>query len=236
MTYITPKPPKHRKVDHPDPQGPFVVGPRQRGRVSEATKARRIREAQVQHPELFTGSGRETVISTNPDLALDKIVPRGEFLVPSTDEHGHAATLVFRLPPKMSYLCEAIVATREFPFSTKSDLARWALHLGLKYLSDLTRNKRISNYHSMLSAALTMARVSHEEANFKTDLDKMMATIDALLMSGNTLRARRTLADIAGKLGAIDDPEWRDRYLRVLHDRFPDLLDKKLKKRKGGKK
>lgn len=233
MTFITPKPPRDRAVAHPDPDGPFVVPPtrKSRGRPSQRDRDRQLARAQQEHPELFLEGGRETIVRTDPNLSRD-IVPRGEFLIPSTDEHGHAATMVFRLPPNMAYLVESIVAAREFPFLTKSDLARWSLHLGLKYLADLTKHRRVSNYHSMLTAALTLSRVRMEEVEYARDLEKMLQPVSQLIQAGHSARARRLLSELHANLSAIDDEEWRGRYLKVLYERFAELMPERPRDRK----
>jgi len=160
----------------------------------------------------------------DPDLADVGFVPRGDFLVPATDDRGHSASMIFRLPPNLLYLAEALVASREFPFTTKAELVRWALWQGLKLLGDITRNRQISNYHSMLQAALSVARVSEQQVQFQRDIEKMCGTIHALMMTGAEKQARKLLAEIIGNIEAIDEEDWRDRYRQALTAKFPHLM------------
>ena len=145
-----------------------------------------------------------------------------EFRVPASDTKGHSARHWFRCIPIMARQVDQIVQAKKFPYRTKGDLLRHALHRHMKWLSTLEPMVTVSG---QVDAVLEIMRDEEMNDDFSLVFEKMKERVSQHLASGANREAVRLVMTIQGCINEMPGGFWKDKYKKQLKNQFGDMLE-----------
>ena len=153
-----------------------------------------------------------------------------EFRISASDTKGHSARLWFRCIPAMTRQLEQILQARQFPYRTKGDILRHALHRHMRWLNTL---EPISSVCSQVDAILELMRDEEMNNDFSLVFEKLEDRISRHTAEGSEKEAMRLLMIVQGHVGSMPDGFWKDKYKGKLQDKYGGLLKKATKANLG---
>lgn len=150
--------------------------------------------------------------------------PLSDFMVPAQDAHGHSVKVIFRCVPAYKRQIEIIISSKEFPFETESDLARWCLSRGLRMLSAISKKKEAPSYQAIIATWEHAAEVEMEYAKMGKALGRIYLAVRKLIEEDHHGPARKILLQVQERLDGIDDDYWRELYRDKLLGDFGAFL------------
>jgi len=144
-----------------------------------------------------------------------------EFIIPASDPKGHSARHWFRCIPAMARQTEQIIQTKKFPYRTKGDLLRHALHRHVSWLSSIEPMVTISG---QVDAILEIMRDEEMNNDFALVFDKMKERIAQHLAIGSRREAARLVLTIQNCIKEMPEGYWKDRYKNKIKRKYGDLL------------
>lgn len=146
-----------------------------------------------------------------------------DFHVPiSAGTDDLSVTQSFRCTSKTDRQIEIILSAKKFPYITKGDLLRHALHRHLDYLTRLQPS--MPSIMPAIEAIREITRQEADMAKFGGTLDEIQGTINRLLGHGRIDQARALVNQIYYKAKKIADENWRDHYLTTIYKDYGFLL------------
>lgn len=145
-----------------------------------------------------------------------------EFLVPASDDHGHAARCNTRYPTTFEREIQVIVASRQFPFQEESDVIRWCLAEGLRALN---RMEEIPN--SVMAQAemvIESARTVLYHAQFERTFTVLGQGFTVLREAGAIEEIRQLYARVRSQIDAMPPGFWRNHYTAKLRNQWGHLV------------
>jgi len=152
-------------------------------------------------------------MSENPDPT--------EFRIGASDTKGHSARHWFRCIPMMARQVEQIIQSKKFPYRTKGDLLRHALHKHIRWLVDIEPMVTVSG---QVDAILEIMRDEEMNSDFALVFEKMGERINQHMASGSHREATRLLLTIKSCIDEMPEGFWQDRYQNKIKERFGNLL------------
>ena len=150
---------------------------------------------------------------------------REDFIVPAGDDRGHSSSLQARCTPAYFRRIDVVIHSRKFPFKTKSDVLRWAIHIGLKKLEEL--EPEIELDMASIEVVNRIILEKKEKIEFMESSRKLTETVNDFLARGVPEEAIRTLRDVLAKLPDIEEGYWRKWYEQEIKRRFGYLFQEK---------
>ena len=145
-----------------------------------------------------------------------------EFRITASDTNGHSARHWFRTIPQMARQIEQVIAGKKFPYRTKGDLLRHALH---RHISWLATQDKVLSVSGQVDAIVELMRDEEMAADFTTVFDKLSERISGHLSSGANGEATRLVRMVQDHIKSMPDGYWRDRYQRQMKERYGHLID-----------
>ena len=145
-----------------------------------------------------------------------------EFRIPASDTKGHTARQWFRLIPTMSRQIDQTVQAKIFPYRTKGDLIRHAVHRHMEYLSDL---EPIVSTTGQVDAMLEIMRDEEMNNDFALVFTKMNERVNQHLSEGSRKEAARLVMIIQSHITKMPSGFWKDRYCKEMKKKFGDLIE-----------
>lgn len=149
-----------------------------------------------------------------------------EYVIPASDTQGHSARHYCRTIPQMARQVEQIVASRTFPYRTKGDLIRHAIHRHVRWLLG---QKPVVTVSGQVDTILEIMRDEEMNADFVMVFDKLGQRISTYLSSGANGEAVRLVRMIQENIKAMPEGFWRDRYEKQIRERYGHLLKNQAK-------
>lgn len=150
----------------------------------------------------------------------------GEFRIPASDMQGHSARHYFRTIPQMTRVVAMLVDSKKFPYRTKGDLLRHALHRHVKWLEKQDKVKSVSG---QVNAIVELMRDEEMNSDFMLVFDKLAQRISVHLASGSLGEATRLLRVVQDHIKQMPDGYWRDRYNTQFKSKFGHLIKRNKK-------
>jgi len=145
-----------------------------------------------------------------------------EFRVPASDTKGHSARQWFRCIPMMSRQVDQIIQTKNFPYRTKGDLLRHALHKHMQWLQTLNPMDTVSG---QVDAILEIMRDEEMSNDFTLVFEKMKERVSQHLASGSQKEAMRLIITINGYINSMPSGFWKDRYRKQMKSNYGEMLE-----------
>lgn len=144
-----------------------------------------------------------------------------EFIIPASDTKGHSARHWFRCIPAMARQVEQIIQSKKFPYRTKGDLLRHALHRHMGWLVSIESMITVSG---QVDAMLEIMRDEEMSNDFALVFEKMGERI-AQHMSANSQReAARLVLTIQACVREMPEGFWKSRYKEQIKERYGSLI------------
>jgi hypothetical protein len=170
-----------------------------------------------------SGSDNNNVV---PIRVKQSDVDPAAFRIPAGDTHGHSSRVWCRCQPGQVQSIASIVESKLFPYRTKGDLIRHAIHRHLQWLDGLMDSGiKVKSVTGAVDAILDIMRDDEFSNDFQKVFDKLNERIMYHLNSGGVGEARRLLVTVKSKVRDMPDGYWRTRYLKELNNRFQHILD-----------
>jgi len=157
-----------------------------------------------------------------------RIVEKGEgpnpdeFRIPASDTKGHSARLWFRAIPAMARQMEQVVQSKAFPYRTKGDLLRHALH---RHMSWLGRQDDITSVSGQVDVILEIMRDEEANNDFQAVFSRLGERVTQHLTRGSTREAQRLILTVKRHIDRMPEGFWKDRYKEELMDRYGELAN-----------
>lgn len=151
-------------------------------------------------------------------------IPISEFLIPSHDAQGHSVTLMARCPPATRGQIESIVASPGSPFKDTSAFLRWAILRGCRHWADQRKDSMVSNLQAVVDIQVSIYQEQQYLSMLTKSVQDLTNVLNMLEGMGKFDKARMVLKDAVRRTKGIDDPEWREHWLREVRNRFGHLL------------
>ncbi len=146
-----------------------------------------------------------------------------EFRIPASDTKGHSARHWFRCIPTMARQVEQMVQARQFPYRTKGDLLRHALHRHMRWLASLAPVVSVSQ---QVDAILEIMRDEEMNNDFRVLFERLEDRITQYLAEKSQVEAVRLVLIIQYHVNEMPDGFWKDRYNKHLKKNYGELLRK----------
>lgn len=148
---------------------------------------------------------------------------REDFIIPASDTKGHNTRQWFRCIPAMSGQVEQIVQSKKFPYRTKGDLLRHALHRHVKWLSSAEPTATVSG---QVDAMLEILKDDEKNNDFSLVLERLNKRISQHIDAGSQREATRLVLIMQSSISEMPEGFWRDKYEKELKKRYGRLVDK----------
>jgi len=163
-----------------------------------------------------------TKSSTSKSNVSDNKPDSSEFIIPASDTKGHSARHWFRCIPAMARQVEQIIQSKNFPYRTKGDLLRHALHRHMTWLSSVEPMVTVSG---QVGAMLEVMRDEEMNNDFALVFEKMGERITQHLSTNSQREAARLVITVQSCINEMPDGFWKDRYQRQIKERYGSLLE-----------
>jgi len=158
------------------------------------------------------------------DTDLPSSYDVGRLYTQSADAKGHSDLLHVRVKPWISSKIAELIAARQLDYKTVQEFVRDAIVHRLHYWYE---EKGLDDINSILRHIFTMQDYLEEEqrrAEHEQIINEMTSVINNHLASGGRNEAKRIVADMRANASGIPNEYWRNRYLKVIDERFAHLL------------
>lgn len=144
-----------------------------------------------------------------------------EFIIPASDTKGHSARCWFRTVPSMLRQVQQILDSKAFPYRTKGDIFRHALHRHMRWLNSI---EPIPSVAGQVDAILEIMRDEEFHNDFALVFDKMGERISQHMANGSEAEARRLVLLVNTHIKGMPGGYWREKYQKELMARYGHLL------------
>lgn len=146
-----------------------------------------------------------------------------EFRIPASDTKGHSSRHWFRCIPTMARQVEQMIQARQFPYRTKGDLLRHALHRHMRWLASL---EPVVSVSQQVDAILELLRDEEMNNDFRVLFDRLGQRISQYVSEKSQGEAVRLVLTIRSHINEMPEGFWRERYTEHLKKNYGDLLKK----------
>jgi hypothetical protein len=144
-----------------------------------------------------------------------------EYRIGASDTNGHSARHWFRTIPQMAMQVEQIMASKLFPYRSKGDILRHALH---RHMGWLASQGAVSSISGQVDVILELLRDEEMNADFLMVFDKLSDRISNHLSSGSSGEATRLIRMVQDHVGSMPEGYWRKRYQDQITMKFGHLI------------
>ncbi len=157
-----------------------------------------------------------------------------EFGVPALDNYGESTKSIFRHPPLWDRMFSEIIASKKFPFKTKSDIIRYFCRRGFKHLA--VQEPQVSCWaQNELNIEILNRESSH--AKLATMFEKVKDQVNSAILRGHKGDAIRLLQLTQETIQGMPDTQLRDSYMIRFNEEWGGVLSaarEPMMKRLGG--
>lgn len=158
-----------------------------------------------------------------PNLRLIEKEEIDDFHIPASDTKGHSARHWFRCIPAMARQVEQIVQSRAYPYRTKGDLLRHALHRHMRWLNSITPVQTVSG---QVDAIIEVMRDEEMNNDFSLVFNKLDERISNHMMVGESKEAARLILVIQSHINGMPDGFWKRKYKMRISEKYGNLISK----------
>jgi hypothetical protein len=144
-----------------------------------------------------------------------------EFIIPASDTRGHSTRIWNRIDPGTDRQISIIVNSKSFPYRSKGDLVRHAIHRHLHWLHDQAPFKSIMG---QIDAIIELVREEEFNSEFVTTIEKLTEQAARYVTLSQLPRAKSLVMRVMDKIKGMPDGAWKDQYMNEIETRFSHLL------------
>lgn len=146
-----------------------------------------------------------------------------DFQIPASDTKGHSARHWFRCIPAMARQVEQIIQSRAFPYRTKGDLLRHALHRHMRWLNTISPVQTVSG---QVDTILEIMRDEEMNSDFSLVFNKVDERINNHLSMGENKEASRLILVIQSHINSMPEGFWKNKYKARVASKYGRLIGK----------
>jgi hypothetical protein len=160
----------------------------------------------------------ETIQDVDPVANFD---PR-EFIIPPTGINGEAMPCSFRFQSGYDRQISILLASKKFPYITKGDFLRHAVHRHLEYLRRLDPTVEIT----LPSLDVVNEVINHQQEMIKylNTIDAFCDTVEKLIALGRDESAREMVAKVWYSINQITDEHWKKCFSDKITAKYAYLI------------
>lgn len=158
----------------------------------------------------------------------DKVVGLGSglnaesFRIPASDAKGHSTREWVRLPPEYSERIASIVHSGKFPYKSRGDLIRHAIHRQLHWLESINPNT-IST--APIDVIIEIVRRHEMMAEFRESFTRISSMVNIYLVEeGASQEAKKFIRYLKRTVDKMPEGFWKRMYQKKLENQFGNLL------------
>ena len=155
-----------------------------------------------------------------------------EFRNPASDTKGHHERQWFRCQPYIAGIVAQIVQSKIFPYRTKGDLLRHALHRQIDWLKTLSDDP-IFSVTGQVDIMLGIMRDDEMAKDFSAVFTTLERRISEHVNNKEENEAIRLLLMIKKPIEDMPDGYWKERYQQHINDKYGKLLERSTKLKLG---
>lgn len=154
-------------------------------------------------------------------LKSDEQPSPSEFRIPASDTKGHSARHWFRCIPAMARQVEQVVQSKQFPYRTKGDLLRHALHRHMKWLAT---QSNIPSVAGQVDTIIELMKDEEMSNDFTLVFEKLGERINMYQEEGSDGEAMRLVSIIQRHVEEMPTGFWKSKYTKELKKRYGKLI------------
>ena len=148
------------------------------------------------------------------------------FRIPASDTRGHSAKEWFRIPPDYAEQMAGIVQGGAFPYKSKGDLIRHAIHRHLHWLDSISPTP-LQRSPSELDLISEIVRRQEMQAEFREVMQRASKMINIYIAEEGAVEEAKKLArQIQARVEQMPDGYWKRMFERKLREQHGELLAK----------
>jgi len=128
-----------------------------------------------------------------------------------------------KMAPASSRIPESLLSTVDqythdprFPWKNRSEFIASAIFRLLEDVQKIERNPLFDESLAKMRTIMTILQQEEEGRTLMTNAQKIISTIQAVLMDGDTADAKRMLAEIKQQAEGMTNRRWREKIMRTL--------------------
>ena len=144
-------------------------------------------------------------------------------IIPASDDQGHNAQIMVRVPPEWLRQMDVISKESKFPYANRGDIVRDAIYRHFIWLEE---------YHEVPGSTLHKIQAMLdviEEARSQQGFEKVLAKLEERVQYFSTKGARgeavKCVLRILGYVGDMPEGHWRDQFKKEIRERYAGLLN-----------
>jgi hypothetical protein len=145
-----------------------------------------------------------------------------DFVIPAQDAKGHSERFQCRLQPGDDRALDVIVGSKKFPFRTKGDVGRWAIHVGIRRLEQM---EAVPSVTAEVDAMIGILRDEMFHHEFQATFDAMDRVISTHIGAQAYGEARRVVALMRDRISKMPDGYWKEKYDAKVLEKHGHLLE-----------
>ena len=144
------------------------------------------------------------------------------FIVPASNTKGQSSRQWFRTQPGHDRQLEELLASRQFPYRTKGDILRHALH---RHIEWLRTQRPVPSVTREVDAILALMRTEYYLQDFKAVFDGLSNLVDTMAHDPRDANhARKVVIEVRDRIREMPEGYWRDRYAKEFNRKYAGLL------------
>ena len=152
---------------------------------------------------------------------LEEKPDQSEFRIPASDTKGHNARHWFRCIPMMARQVEQIIQSKKFPYRTKGDLLRHALHKHMGWLSSI---ESVPSVSGQVDAIIEIMRDEEMNNDFHLVFEKLGERITQHITAGAHREATRLIMIVQTHIAEMPDGFWKDKYSEQMGKKYSSII------------
>ena len=137
----------------------------------------------------------------------------GDFLVSASDSDGQSIRMDSRVQPKYMHQVDKVIQSGNFPYSTRADLLRHALHRHLQWMEDEYGDEGLPSAMAQLQVINTTLAEEQQNMRLIQSLKDLKAIVDTHVSNGDTGAARSLVSRTEHSAHKMPDGFFKSKYL-----------------------
>lgn len=146
-----------------------------------------------------------------------------EFIIPASDSKGRSSRLQCKITPQFSRLVTEAVSCRRFGFRTESDVVRWCVQHGLRFLKELE-----PGYAPFMMRALAEVELLRDfqlRAATGEIIGELERSVKMCTDAGEWVEAKRVVKNTLDRFYNSEDDIWRSRIIGLIREKFRHVIE-----------
>ena len=155
----------------------------------------------------------------------------GDFLISASDADGQSVRLDARIQPKYLHQVDHIIQSRNWPYSTRADLVRHAVHRHLLWMEEEFGEEGLPSVVAQLEVINTTLAEEQQNMRLISSLRDLKQLVDTHAANGDVGAARSLVSRTEHSAHRMPEGFFRDKYLSKSKEMFGYLWSTDMEQR-----